>query len=123
MQCEICKVPYPYQVSFKNTKVEVLDYDVPSDDYILVESYPKEGSKNPTSKSIYVINMSGKNEIKMGRGHDCDIRIADISVSRLHGVVRVLNDNSLILEDRSSKFGTLALCKTPLFIPTSKSFS
>ena len=84
-----------------------------------MESYPKEGSRNPTSKSIYVINMSNKFDIKLGRGHEADIRIADISVSRLHGVITIDQNNNMYLEDRSSKFGTLALLKTPFLIPTS----
>jgi len=55
----------------------------------------------------------------IGRGNDPDIKISDISVSRLHAILRINDDNTLVLEDNSSKFGTLALCKTPTLIPKS----
>lgn len=35
--------------------------------------------------------MNSKNVIKMGRGHDSDIRITDISVSRCHGILKYEN--------------------------------
>jgi pSer/pThr/pTyr-binding forkhead associated (FHA) protein len=51
----------------------------------------------------------------MGRGHDSDLRINDISVSRLHAMVKY-KDGRFLLEDNMSKFGTLVLIKkkTPL---------
>ena len=44
--------------------------------------------------------------IKLGRGHECEIRITDISVSRNHGLIKNLNDG-FYLFDNKSKFGTL----------------
>jgi len=44
----------------------------------------------------------------LGRGHEADLRISDISVSRLHAKIYMKN-NRYILEDLSSKFGTLVL--------------
>jgi pSer/pThr/pTyr-binding forkhead associated (FHA) protein len=32
--------------------------------------------------------MLNVNEIKLGRGHDADVRVTDISVSRLHAVLK-----------------------------------
>ena len=51
----------------------------------------------------------------MGRGHESDLRINDISVSRLHAMVKY-KDGKFLLEDNLSKFGTLVLIKkrTPL---------
>lgn len=51
----------------------------------------------------------------MGRGHDSDLRINDISVSRLHAFVKY-KEGKFLLEDNLSKFGTLVLVKkrTPL---------
>jgi len=44
--------------------------------------------------------------VKMGRGHACDIRISDISVSRLHAYIKYQNGKFLIT-DNNSKFGSL----------------
>ena len=46
----------------------------------------------------------------MGRGHDSDLRINDISVSRTHAMIR-FKDGKFFLEDNFSKFGTLVLVK------------
>ena len=52
----------------------------------------------------------------MGRGHESDLRINDISVSRLHAMIKY-KDNRFLLEDNVSKFGTLVLVnkRTPLY--------
>jgi pSer/pThr/pTyr-binding forkhead associated (FHA) protein len=51
----------------------------------------------------------------MGRGHESDLRINDISVSRCHALIKFKN-GKFLLEDNLSKFGTLVLVKkrTPL---------
>ena len=43
---------------------------------------------------------------KLGRGHQCDIRISDISVSRFHAFMKY-SDNVFKIVDNNSKFGTL----------------
>jgi len=51
----------------------------------------------------------------LGRGHESDLRINDISVSRCHAKIK-LENGKFLLEDNTSKFGTLVLVKqrTPL---------
>lgn len=44
--------------------------------------------------------------IKMGRGHQCEIRLQDISVSRTHSEIKY-QDGEFYLIDQNSKFGTL----------------
>lgn len=44
--------------------------------------------------------------IKLGRGHECEIRIADISVSRNHAKIDKVGDDYFVF-DNKSKFGTL----------------
>ena len=41
-----------------------------------------------------------------GRGHECDLRENDISVSRLHAFIKYINGNFVMI-DNNSKFGTL----------------
>lgn len=54
--------------------------------------------------------MANKNNIKLGRGHDADIRIADISVSRCHATLKY-EKGIFYIEDNNSKFGTVRLQK------------
>jgi len=50
---------------------------------------------------------------KMGRGHESDLRVSDISVSRCHAVIKFNpEEKSFYLEDNLSKFGTLVLANS-----------
>ena len=48
-----------------------------------------------------------KNEIKIGRSHESDLRITDVTVSRMHCQITKTNENEVVLEDCNSKFGSL----------------
>lgn len=54
-----------------------------------------------------------KNEFKLGRGHESEVRINDISVSRCHAIIKCKKDGFYI-EDNLSKFGTIVLLKEKL---------
>lgn len=83
---------------------------------MVLESLSQE--KN-NSRIIHIIRPSPQKEVfKLGRGHESDLRINDISVSRCHAKIK-LENGRFLLEDNNSKFGTLVLVKqrTPL-LPT-----
>ena len=46
----------------------------------------------------------------MGRGHESEVRVNDISVSRTHAIIKYKEDG-IYIEDNKSKFGTLVLLK------------
>jgi pSer/pThr/pTyr-binding forkhead associated (FHA) protein len=46
----------------------------------------------------------------MGRGHESEVRVNDISVSRCHAIIKYKKDG-IYIEDNRSKFGTLVLLK------------
>lgn len=118
VSCELCKQPYPHTIHFKDKSVCILEYDEPKNEpFIIFESYPKEGSKNETQKSIYVCKIKNKNLVKIGRAQTNELRIHDISISRNHAEIVKVKDN-LYIRDNKSKFGTLLLLKTPEEIPT-----
>lgn len=71
-------------------------------------------------KSIHVVILEENNKIVMGRGHDADVRINDISVSRLHGTICLQSNDKIVLKDLGSKFGTLALIKEQVSIGEKK---
>lgn len=75
---------------------------------MIIESLTME--KN-SSRIIHVLKPSKKEStFKMGRGHDAEVRVNDISVSRTHAIIKY-KDNQFYIEDNSSKFGTLVLVK------------
>jgi pSer/pThr/pTyr-binding forkhead associated (FHA) protein len=83
--------------------------ELPTANYIVFESV----SSN-TSKVIHVVDFTLTDEIKLGRGHDADIRVTDISVSRFHALLKKTTKGYIYLEDNHSKFGTLALVRNPI---------
>jgi pSer/pThr/pTyr-binding forkhead associated (FHA) protein len=60
--------------------------------------------------------MASRSMIKVGRGHDCQVRVTDISVSRLHAFFRKSSEGFFLLEDNASKFGTLIQVRKPYFL-------
>jgi pSer/pThr/pTyr-binding forkhead associated (FHA) protein len=68
---------------------------------------PQGNVYNNQTKTLHVLNLNQKNTIKIGRGHDNDLRIADISVSRCHAFIKKDSKGHIVLEDNNSKFGTL----------------
>ena len=91
----------------------LVKYDKPQGDYMVLESLSQE--KN-TSRIIHIIRPSStKTVFKLVRGHESDLRINDISVSRCHTKIK-FERGKFLLEDNQSKFGTLVLVKqrTPL---------
>lgn len=73
-----------------------------------------ESISSNTSKVIHVLNLTGNTKLFIGRGHDAQIRVTDISVSRLHALIVKHRNGYFYLIDNDSKFGTLALVRTPL---------
>jgi hypothetical protein len=100
--------------------LNIIDYDTPIAEpghelqYMVLESI----SSN-TSKVIHVINMTHASKLYIGRGHEAQVRVTDISVSRLHAYLAKSTQGYYYLMDNESKFGTLAQVKTPLMLKPS----
>ena len=109
-ECEICKTAYPYLFKVKNTIYKLVDITLPTlaDHFMVMESLPLE--KN-TSRTIHVLGFNAeKTQFTMGRGHESEVRINDISVSRCHAMIKY-KPEGIFIEDNKSKFGTLVLLK------------
>jgi pSer/pThr/pTyr-binding forkhead associated (FHA) protein len=67
--------------------------------------------ENEYPLSIHVLMfIENEDHVILGRGHESDVRISDISVSRAHAKIS-FKDKRFYLEDSGSKFGTLVLAK------------
>ena len=120
--CEICKTPYPFRFKLKGIEkpFELIDIQKPIGcNYVVLESL-NQMKENCNIKSIHVIQLTS-DELTIGRGHESDVRINDISVSRSHAKLKYnAEDGTLLLRDLKSKFGTLILIKKPLKIKEKK---
>lgn len=111
-ECEICKKPYPYVFKSNGRKYRLVDVEVPEGDkkFLWLESLTFE--KN-SSRMVHLIMPDEEHaNFKLGRGHESDVRVSDISVSRCHAILKYdAGEHSFYLEDNLSKFGTLVLAK------------
>ena len=102
LECEICRAQLPLTLKYKGSKLDLFDFSKPQSPYLILEAAATE-----RHKSIHIIHLNeGRQSVKLGRGHDSDVRINDISVSRCHAII-VLKDGKFVIEDNNSKFGTL----------------
>jgi len=123
--CEICKTPYPFRFVVSNADYSQEIFDLieiirPIEkSFIILESL-NQVKDNNNVKSIHVIILDGQ-KITLGRGHEADVRINDISVSRQHAVlIYDPNTKNICIRDLKSKFGTLALIKNDLKLKEKK---
>lgn len=118
LQCELCKENLPESVRCGADYEDLLDFHKPEIAYLMLEDL---NMTHPDSdKFMHVISLYENDSIrivltKQGRGHDSEIRINDISVSRLHATIKLLSGR-FYLEDRSSKFGTLVQARTGIIV-------
>lgn len=56
---------------------------------------------------IYILNLSSKPIFTIGRGHDCDVKLSEITVSRKHMKLSMDTYGNIRISDFNSKFGTL----------------
>jgi predicted component of type VI protein secretion system len=80
--------------------IEMLPIEKPKGNYMILEGACEK------TKSVMMIQNVPEAGIKLGRGHDCEIRITDISVSRNHALIK-FNGTGFYIFDNKSKFGTL----------------
>ena len=64
-----------------------------------------------SSRTIHVLAFNQlEDTFTMGRGHESQVRVNDISVSRMHALIK-FKENGIYLQDNKSKFGTLVLMR------------
>ena len=127
VECELCKMQFPDYISHNGKLFEVLDFETGYENYLIMENLSLDKHNN---KFLYAISLDENKKIKVGRGHDANLVLNDISISRVHCILTIDSKNAY-LEDNNSKFGTLVLIQSPviklaenlpLFIQVGRSF-
>lgn len=109
IDCELCKNNLPDYIKHKNKLYKIIEFHTEFKNYMSFENLTLDRQRN---KFIYLINLDKNQRIKMGRGHESNILLSDISVSRIHCLFNV-EGNNVYLEDNNSKYGTLVLIQAP----------
>lgn len=116
MACELCHCLYPSYYSAGGVPTPLSFLPETKTPFIVLEnvggSAPvaawNNDSSNTSPGGLHVVRFSDdRGPLKIGRGHDCQMRVSDVSISRLHALLRIEEDGSMYLEDQESKFGTL----------------
>ena len=118
--CELCKAKYADSIQnpqLKGEWVSLFEISKPETNYIILESFLCDGqvvTGQPVQswqKNLHVVSFNDDataNSVRIGRGVENDLRLTDISVSRIHAMIRKdPRDGSFYIEDNASKFGTL----------------
>lgn len=108
--CELCKAVYPTYVHTNEQRKPLVEVPMTQPPFIVLENMVRD-SQQHTTRGLHVISLAEK-VLKLGRGHESDVRIADVSISRCHATIR-FSGGQFLLEDNSSKFGTLVAMKKP----------
>jgi len=103
LDCELCKTNLPSQLVLRGKTVELVDVHKPDTPFVVLEEMSR-GRED--GLGIHVLSMPSGAQVNLGRGHESDIRVQDISVSRLHASIH-LENGTFRVSDRKSKFGTL----------------
>lgn len=93
----------------------MFDIKKPEPPYIILEALTPN---RHGAQGVHAISLASKPKIFLGRGHESDIRVPDISVSRTHASIEY-DDGMFILNDNNSKFGTLRQVSAPLVLDES----
>jgi hypothetical protein len=116
--CELCKEKLKDTYIVGKKTFQIFELQKPQNNYMLIESFQVNTNENEQDKQrcIHVVNFNNVSKIRFGRGHDTDVRIHDISVSRLHAHIHKDDSGKFYIEDNTSKFGTLVQVQAPLHL-------
>jgi hypothetical protein len=104
LECELCKHQFSSQIYLKDDIFDLVSVEKPSKNYLIFETVCED------MKQLSVLSFEDHSCIRIGRGTESELRLSDISVSRAHAILSIRN-NSLILKDLDSKFGSLIKLK------------
>jgi len=120
LACELCKAIYPTYIHNGQEKQPLVEVPWTQPPFIVLENMVRDSQQHAT-RGLHVISLAEK-VLKIGRGHESDVRIADVSISRCHATIRFQRGH-FILEDNNSKFGTLVAMKKPRLLEPGSSVS
>ena len=129
LACELCHSGYPVHFSTDGgiSLQPIASLPKASPPFIVFENVagsvppaPAWGSdtSNTFPSGLHVVELLDERAVKIGRGHDCDVRVSDVSISRLHATIQIEHDG-VYLRDEKSKFGTLIALDSSLAVQTS----
>jgi len=118
--CEMCKADYPAFIRQSDESCTPLVDNLPSiaPPYVVLQSIAKSSKHHAQEQRVsYHANSFAQQDkiLKIGRGHECSVRLDEVSMSRWHASIKFSN-GQFFIEDHNSKFGTLLALQQPLLL-------
>lgn len=110
MCCELCKAEFPRSIKKNNRVMHFIKIPSSLFPVVILDSLSYSNVRG-----LHILSFANKTQLKIGRGHECDLRIPDVSISRLHATIRFV-DGEFRLEDQGSKFGTLIAIRRAIIL-------
>jgi len=104
LPCELCQAIYPTYVTVGGEQTPLVEAPGTQPPFIVLENMERD-SRQHAKRGLHIISLAEK-AVKLGRSHECQVKIADVSISRCHATIR-FDDERFFLEDNNSRFGTL----------------
>jgi len=120
LPCELCKSIYPTYVTVGGERTPLAEVPRTQPPFIVLENMERD-SRQHARRGLHIISLAEK-AVKLGRSHDCQVQIADVSISRCHATIR-FDHGQFLLEDNNSKFGTLVAMKKPRLLESGSTVS
>lgn len=119
MKCEICKEPFPDIIKENNEIYDVYNLvENQFQSYITLESVSTT-KDDPINRLI--VSFDKKHNLIIGRSRQVDLRIDDITVSRLHAeLILIKKTKKIYFHDLKSKFGSFIYLQNPKFLISDK---
>lgn len=102
IDCEICEKPFEGFMKLLENGV-LGDKEIKENSCLILESVEKDKGN---LRGLHLIRFTDDETLKIGRGHESQIKLFDISVSRFHASIEYCK-GKVVLRDNQSKFGTL----------------
>lgn len=109
--CEICLSPFPVMIKTGDHIHDLITINRPKGPYIIF----RQLFDDQTTHKYSIIMPDERSPITIGRSGKCEMQVNNISISRVHSEIQLINGKFRIF-DTNSKFGTLILCKKDIVI-------
>ena len=109
--CELCKTKFSDYIMNKGNLYEILDLNsnINFKNYLILESLILDKHDN---KYLFIVSLD-KQKINIGRGHESDLFLSDLSVTKRHCSLTIDHKSKKVfLHDENSKCGTLVLIQS-----------
>ncbi|KAK2197431.1 bifunctional Forkhead-associated (FHA) domain/Zinc finger [Babesia duncani] len=107
VNCELCKARFPCYIRYNDEVIQIVKFPQMMAPFVVLENCTPH-----VVRGVHLLSLHNVKDLKLGRGHESDVRIPDVSISRFHATL-CYNDGIFYIVDHDSKFGTLVAMRRP----------